>query len=257
MGENIGDYKNTPQTYDFWYRETVLDRLLEMYRKFYAKFDELRLTENVMKVMAAARNGLICDVNFNDLPLPMNIPCNMKFSNNGEFPCSFRHSKVYRLAIFSNNEHTVSDENCNVASVSKWEKYAVNSPDKRFLSVLLDDNYALLWDCLNSAILWDKDLSEFADDNVRFDYAEFSPDGTQVLFAANNGYSQVQLCSVDIGSGETISSGFTNTFAYHDDESVPIDEQLKRQIIPKIPHFLNCDFTGAEFLEEDYRKFPG
>ncbi|MBQ1464913.1 MAG: hypothetical protein IIZ18_08895, partial [Ruminococcus sp.] len=102
---------------------------------------------------------------------------------------------------------------------------------------------------VNSAILWDKDLSEFAEDNVRFDYAEFSPDGTQLIFAANNGFAQVQLCSVDIDSGETISSGFTNTFAYHDSESVPIDEQLKRQIIPKIPHFMNCDFTGAEFLE--------
>lgn len=27
-------------------------------------------------------------------------------------------------------------------------------------------------------------------------------------------------------TGGTISSGFTNTFAYHDDESAPIDEQL-------------------------------
>ena len=115
MGEIIGDYKNIPNDRDFWYRETVLDRLLEMYRKLYAKCDEIRLTENVMKVMAAARNGLICDVNFNDLPLPMNIPCNVKFSNNGEFPCSFRYSKVYRIGVFSNNEHTVSDENCNVS----------------------------------------------------------------------------------------------------------------------------------------------
>ena len=255
MGEIIGDYKNIPNDRDFWYRETVLDRLLDIYRKFYADVDELRITENVMKVMAFARTGSICDVNFNGLPLPMNIPCNVKFSNNGEFPCSFRHSKVYRLAIFSNNEHTVSDENCNVTSVSNWEKYAINSPDKRFLAVLLDDNYALLWDCVDSSVLWDIDFSEYADENVSFDYAEFSSDGSHIIFAANNGYAQILLYCADAVTGEIISSDLTNAFIYHDEKCVPVSEKLKLQIISQLTHFKNCDLTGAEFMEEDHRKY--
>lgn len=255
MGEIIGDYTNIPSADDFWYRETVLDKLLDMYRRFYAEFDELRITENVIKVMIAARNGLICDVNFNDLPLPLNIPCNVKFSNKGENPCSFRHSNIYRLGIFSENESTISDENCVIFHTAKWEKYAVYSPDKRFLVVLLDNNYVLLWDCLNCSILWNNDLSAYAEDNIRFEYAEFSCDGTQVIFAANNGYAQVQLCRVDTVTGKIISSDFKNTFAYHDEECVFIEEDIKLQILSQLDHFRKCDFTGAKFMEKDYRGY--
>ena len=79
LGEICGDYKNIHNGSDsiFWYKTTIMDRLLDMYRKFGEKEDNFYITGNVINVMSASRKGVICNVDFNRVPLPFNIPCNI------------------------------------------------------------------------------------------------------------------------------------------------------------------------------------
>lgn len=91
FGEICGDYKNIPNGNDgmWWYHRTILDIVLDMYRKFDAEIDDMHITENIIKTMSISRNNLICEVNFDRVPLPFNIPYNIKFSQDGKYPCSF------------------------------------------------------------------------------------------------------------------------------------------------------------------------
>ncbi len=139
LGEICGDYKNIPDGNDsiWWYRQTILDRLLGMYHEFNEKEDSFHIMENVISVMSASRNGVICNVDFSRIPLPFNIPCNIKFSQNGEYSCSFNYSIVDRIGICENTKKALHRDWI-------WEKSAVSSADQKQILIILDNNYVLL-----------------------------------------------------------------------------------------------------------------
>ncbi len=84
IGEIAGDYQNE----DYGGITTVLDRLLDMSRRF----DTFRLTENVIRAMSVVRNGVICNVDFSGTSLPFEIPADIKFVD-----CDFSGCKVFLL----------------------------------------------------------------------------------------------------------------------------------------------------------------
>lgn len=247
FGEICGDYKNIPNGNDsmWWYHRTILDIVLDMYRKFDAEIDDMHITENIIKTMSISRHNLICEVNFDRVPLPFNIPCNIKFSQDGKYPCSFKHCIVDRLGICDDSEKVTAPN---------WEKYSVFSPDKKQLLIILDNNYVLLWDNISEKILWDDDISRYTDGYIEFDYAEFSQDGEEIIFLANDGRCRLYTLIVEAVSGIFIgySREFSHDFNYTGYQ--PLDEQLKLKIFSQLPHFRNCDFTGAEFFDDEGEK---
>lgn len=249
IGEICGDYKNTADKNNdfwgdenFWYQRTILDRILDMYREFGSETDEFHITENIMTTMGIIRNGVICGVNFDRIPLPFNIPCNVRFSLNGECPCTFRHCRVERLEIFS-------------AGNNIWGRYSVCSPDKNFILIIIDNNYVILWSVRQQKIVRDYNLSEYAENNIDFNYAEFSPEGQYIIFRAYNGYNmKIYELKIEMFTGKIISYNSENIQIY-DMERDFIDENLKCRIFSQLTHFKNCSFTGAEFMDEDYRNY--
>lgn len=77
--------------------------------------------------MSISRNNVICEVNFARIPMPFNVPCNIKFSQNGEYPSSFKNCIADRLGICENSEKITA---------LNWEKYAVSSPDKKQILII-------------------------------------------------------------------------------------------------------------------------
>lgn len=247
MGEICGDYKNIPDGNDsmFWYNPTILDRMLDMYRKFGEKEDGFYITENVINVMSASRNGVICDVDFSGVPLPFNIPCNIKFSQNGAYPCSFRNSIIDCISICENTNRLIESRT--------WENFAVTSSDKRQILIILNNNYILLWDNRADRILWDMDLSEYAGHGSAFDYADFSADGNKIELLTNGGIDKCKV-TVDSNSGQVIGYGYEKFFEYNFMNEKFLTKGLKLKIFQQLPHFKNCDFQGVKFIYEDYSK---
>lgn len=101
IGEIAGDYQNE----DFGGITTVLDRLLDLSRRF----DTFRLTENVIRAMNAVRNGVISDVDFSDTFLPFDIPASIEFVD-----CDFSGCKVFMLeACEKYPEYTECFKDCD------------------------------------------------------------------------------------------------------------------------------------------------
>lgn len=248
LGEICGDYKNIPDGNDsmWWYRKTILDRLLGMYREFSEKEDSFHITENVISVMSASRNGVICNVDFSRIPLPFNIPCNIKFSQNGEYPCSFNYSIVDRIGICENTKKTLHRDWI-------WEKSAVSSADQKQILIILDNNYVLLWDNKSKRILWDLDLSEYATHIQILDYAKFSEDGNKIDLYAGC-YPDIRKVTVESYSGQVIGYGQKSVVEYDFKNKKSLNKQLKLKIFQQLPHFKNCNFSGAKFIYEDYSK---
>lgn len=248
LGEICGDYKNIPDGNDsiFWYERTILDRLLDMYRKFNAKEDSFHITENVINVMSVSRNGMICNVDFSRIPLPFNIPCNIKFSQNGEYPCRFRNSIVDCIGICDNIKNAI-----NTGQI--WERYAVTSSDKKQILIILNNNYVLLWDNISEKILWDLELSEYAKNIHDFDYAEFSADENKIYLYAGYG---LDICKVTVDSyiGQVTGYGQANADTYDFTNKARLNKRMKLKIVKQLPHFKNCNFSGAKFIFEDYSK---
>lgn len=248
LGEICGDYKNIPDGNDsiLWYEWTILDRLLNMYREFGSKEDSFHITENVINVMSASRNGVICNVDFSRIPLPFNIPCNIKFSQNGEYPCCFRYSIVDRIGICENTRKDLHRDWI-------WEKSAVTFPDKKQILIILDNNYILLWDDKSKIILWDLDLSEYTENTHIFDYAEFSADENKIVLYAGCGIDMCKV-TVDSYSGQVIGYGHESVDRFDFTNAKRLNRRLKLKIFRQLPHFKNCDFSGAKFIFEDYSK---
>ena len=111
IGEICGDYMNANGAFKWTMLETLLDSMRD--------YDSYRTAENVIKTMSIVRNGVICDVNFRGLKLPVFLDDNISFCDNGKYPCSFRDCLIpdwssYNLsfrscdftgAIFMNNEY--------------------------------------------------------------------------------------------------------------------------------------------------------
>lgn len=104
IGEIAGDYQND----DSSGLTTVLDRLLDMSRRF----DTFRLTENVIRAMSAVRNGVISDVDFSGTSLPFEIPASIKFVD-----CDFSNCKVFLLeACEKYPEYTGCFKDCDFSN---------------------------------------------------------------------------------------------------------------------------------------------
>ncbi len=136
IGEILGDDRNRYHE-DFWYEETPLDGLLDRARRY----DTFRVTENVIRTMAAVRDNLICDTDFSSTSLPLHLPCGVKFNKNGEEPCDFSECRVYDIGFYD------SELEC-VAASADGTKQLLRS----------EDGYGLLWDAQKREVLveyWD------------------------------------------------------------------------------------------------------
>ncbi len=136
IGEILGDDRNRYHE-DFWYEETPLDGLLDRARRY----DTFRVTENVIRTMAAARDNLLCGADFSSTSLPLHLPCGVKFSQNGEEPCDFSECRVYDIGFYD------SELEC-VAASADGTKQLLRS----------EDGYGLLWDAQKREVLaeyWD------------------------------------------------------------------------------------------------------
>lgn len=100
IGEICGDYKNADAEENGTDR-TILDDLLDMCREF----DAFRATENVIRTVALARDNLICDVDFSNTSLPLEIPADIKF-----YECDFSECTVMLIeACVKYNEMSEHD----------------------------------------------------------------------------------------------------------------------------------------------------
>ena len=97
IGEICGDYKNIASD-NFVYHRTALDRLLDMVRDY----ETYRTSENIILTMSLVRNNIICGVDFSKIKLPIFMPNDICFSNNGLDPSYFRKSTVIRMRVHDN-----------------------------------------------------------------------------------------------------------------------------------------------------------
>lgn len=236
IGEISGDYKNTPCE-DFFYQRTILDSILDMSRDI----STLHTSECIMKSMSLVRGGVLCEVDFSRTGLPIYFPCNIKFSLNGEYPCLFRDCWVFFL------------------SISDSPACAVYSDDKKFLLIAFENGYVILWDSTQKNIIWDKDFSEFIEFGLEFEYANFADDNGVITLI-----SYKSELKVDAATGEIIGFKNLNELDMFDEYFISIkkysstrtnlDNDLKLEIFSQLPHFKNCDFTGAEFFDDEGEK---
>lgn len=165
IGEISGDYRNTPTPNgDFQYHRTILDRLLETYRQFntFCAHEHDFTTQNIITTMSIARNGIICSVDFRGTTSL--LPCNVKFSLDGQYPSQFQNSWIGGLN-----------------SYSEVVSYIACSPDGNAVLLGLDNNAVVLWDLQNEKALWDFYLYSYIGESY-VKQAVFSPDGKCLTF---------------------------------------------------------------------------
>lgn len=236
IGEISGDYKNAPCE-DFFYQRTILDSILDMSRDIFT----LHTAECVMKSMSLVRSGVLCEVNFSRTNLPMYFPSNIKFSLNGEYPSSFRDCLVFFLSIY------------DLPACTAY------SDDKKFLLIAFENGYVILWDSEQKSIIWDNDFSEFIEDGLEFEYAYFDDNNSIITLVSYN--SELK---VNAATGEIINFKNLNELDIFDEyfycikkypsTRADLDNNLKLEIFSQLPHFRNCDFTGAEFFDDEGEK---
>lgn len=237
IGEISGDYKNRPCD-DFVYHRTILDSILDMSRNIVT----LRTAECVMKSMSLVRGGVLCDVDFSGTNLPIYIPCNIKFSYNGEYPCSFRESWVFSLSLYDTPV-------CCTAF----------SDDNKYLLIALENGYVIMWDSEEKRIVWDKDLSEYTEEALEFEYAFFSHKENVITLISCKSSLKINVMTGDmISCYNTKGNMFTDEYYECIDENNSqkclLDEELKHEIFLQLTHFKNCDFSGAEFFVEEHTE---
>ncbi len=195
-----------------------------------------------MKSMSLVRNGVLCGVDFSRTGLPMYFPSNIKFSLNGEYPCSFRDCWVFFLSL--NNLPA-----CCTAY----------SDDKRFLLIAFENGYVILWDNMQKCILWDKDFSEFTEDGIEFDYAYYNDDKSVITLVSCKSELEVYVTTGELTKCrnakkfDIIDEYFECTGKYTSTRT-DLDYNLKLEIFSQLPHFRNCNFTGAEFFDDEGEK---
>ena len=238
IGELVGDDKNQADE-DFIYRETILDTVLDWSRQF----DTFRVTENIIRTMAAVRNNMICGVNFSGTALPMYIPCNLKFSLNGEYPCSFIQSQVYLIGL-----------------IDGYLCCSAKSPDDTKILLALEDQYALLLDAESKAVLHEFDFSDENSPWTDFDTVVFSQDSQYCAIVMNGNAMRINVQTGDIIRTEKPLSDYGITLPVE----IPYTEKqpiatlgvgFLEKLYRNLPHFLGCDFMDAVFLMEETKLF--
>ncbi|MBR6418763.1 MAG: hypothetical protein IKS42_00345 [Oscillospiraceae bacterium] len=220
IGELVGDDQNQA---DPGFRRTLLDRVLDWSRQG----DTFRATENVIRTMAAVRGNVICGVDFSDTDLPLYLPCNIRFSRNGEDPCDFRHCRVHLIGMID------GDICCTARTDAK-------------LLLVLRDRFAVLLDTAEMQLLHTYDLSAGYALWDEIEAAAFSADGR--CFAVGSGD---RITVTDTESGEKIQT--EQQFELHESACMPIAElepPIRSALYRSLPHFRGCDFTGAAFLSD-------
>lgn len=238
IGELAGDDCNLADD-DFVYQETILDTALDWSRQF----DTFRATENIIRTMAAVRNNVICGVNFSGTTLPLYLPCNLKFSRNGEDACDFIGAHVNLIGLIDGN----------ICCMAK-------SPDSTKILLALEDQYALLLDAESKAVLHEYD---FSDDNSpwsEFDTAVFSQDSQTCAIVING-----NIILIDVQTGDIIRTdkplcdyGITlpDDILYAEKQPIAaLGTDFLTQLYRNLSHFRGCDFTDAVFLMEDAKAF--
>lgn len=238
IGEISGDYKNRLCD-DFVYHRTMLDSILDMSRNIVT----LHTAECVMKSMSLVRSGVLCGVDFSETYLPMYIPCNIKFSYNGEYPCSFSNSAVFFLSLYDVPV-------CCTAY----------SDDNKYLLIALENGYVIMWDSEEKRIVWDKDFSEFTEEGREFEYAFFSKEENVITLISCNSSVKINLMAGDIISyhnvkGNVVIGEYFSCTDQATTQKYILDEKLKQEIFSDLTHFKNCDFRGAEFFEEEHMEY--
>lgn len=235
IGEIVGDYRNTSDSAHYY--KTPLDTLLKMCREFGC----FRTTENIIKAMASVRSNEICDVDFFNTSMPLLIPSYIKFSDkDGELPCTFI--------------------NCMFMFINLLEplKFSASSDNNKYILAAFENAYFVLWDTENEQIVWENEFSECVDEFWEFDCAEFTDNGRFILISNSNGHLKIETSSGDLCGRYSHEECYSQSYEeYSENNCVPqnvVDEELRLKILQQLPHFKNCDFTGVDFAQEDYRK---
>ena len=279
IGELVGDDNNQAEA-DFIYHDTLLDTVLDWSRRF----DTLRVTENIIRTMASVRNNVICGVNFSGTALPLYLPCNIKFSWNGEYACDFIGCQVNLIGL-------IDGDICCTAK----------SHDGTKILLALEDQYIILLDLDSGRVLHEFDFSDKMQPWFHFDSAAFSPDSRFVslltdhaamLLNVNTGvvvYQYInqkeqgiigyaafssdaqywavrihgQITLVNLQTGNIIPAEKTladynitvpdeNNVIYAEKQTVSsLDSEFLKGLYRNLPHYRGCDFTDAVFLSED------
>ncbi len=238
IGELAGDDCNLADD-NFVYQETILDTVLHWSRQF----DTFRMTENIVRTMATVRNNIICGVNFSGTALPLYLPCNLKFSRNGEDACDFIGAHVNLIGLIDGN----------ICCMAK-------SPDGTKILLALEDQYALMLDAESKAVLQEYD---FSDDNSpwsEFDTVVFSLDSQTCAIVING-----KITLIDANTGDIIRTdkplcdyGITlpDEIPYAEKQPIAaLGTGFLTQLYQNLPHFRGCDFTDAVFLMEHTKEF--
>ena len=238
IGELAGDDCNQADD-DFLYQETILDTALHWSRQF----DTFRVTEDIIRTMAAVRNNIICGVNFSGTSLPLYLPCNLKFSRNGEDACDFIGAHVNLIGLIDGN----------ICCMTK-------SPDGTKILLALEDQYALLLDAESKAVLHEFDFSDEHSPWSEFDTVVFSQDSQTCAIIING-----KITLIDVQTGNIIRNvkplcdyGITlpDDIPYSEKQPIAtLGTGFLTQLYRNLPHFRGCDFTDAVFLMDHTKEF--
>ncbi len=232
IGEISGDYRNKAD-YDMEYRKTILDDILEMSRYFHG----MRITENILNVMAISRNKLICGVDFRQNFMPMSISPNLKFSLDGEFPCCFYECRFPDTGVFGGKINSMA-----------------YSSDDSMLVLCYADGYTILYDAKNDIIEWELDLSQYTE--FGFDYCEFKDNELLLVSLESCLKINVETQNITVISQADKNRITNEYYEYADRISEPdIKDDVLCKIYQKLNHFKNCDFRDAEFIIEENKKY--
>lgn len=92
---------------DEFYIPNTLDRFLDICRGLKGGYS----AENVIIVKKLIHNNMICHTDFSYIDLPLLLPGDVSFSLDGEYPCDFCNSRVYRVAESDDEKQTF--RNCD------------------------------------------------------------------------------------------------------------------------------------------------
>lgn len=237
IGEISGDYKNAPCE-DFFYQRTILDSILDMSRDV----SMLHTAECVMKSMSLVRGGVLCEVDFSRTNLPMYFPNNIKFSLDGKYPCLFKECWIFFLGLYD-----------LPACCTTY------SDDKKSLLIAFENGYVILWDDVQKRIIWDKDFSEFTEFGLEFEYANFDDDKSVITLVSCNSDLKVNAATGEIIGFKNLKEldifdEYFDCIPKYQSTRTDLDNNLKLEIFSQLPHFRNCDFTGAEFFDDEGEK---
>lgn len=134
IGEICGDYINDVNSEEF-YTETLLDKFLDICRKLDGGYS----VENIFTVKKAIHGDLICGVDFSYLNLPLTLPSDVRFCLDGEHPCDFSYTRVYRVAE-SDDVQAENFKSCDFKGAKFLDKEVKETLHKMGAVVDFDDD---------------------------------------------------------------------------------------------------------------------